>query len=129
MCSTHGMTFIPAQAEGFFNGTVDRTTDLVGSTYYLRDPSRGNQHTVDMKNKQGGSGTVFTDTDNSWGSGLLSNRQTVGVDAQYGAAMTWDYYKNVHQREGIANDKKAPTTACISAVIITTPTGRTPASA
>ena len=59
-----------------------------------------------MKNKQGGSGTVFTDTDNSWGSGLLSNRQTVGVDAQYGAAMTWDYYKNVHQREGIANDKK-----------------------
>ena len=63
------------------------------------------QYTVDMKNKQGGSGTVFTDTDNSWGTGLLSNRQTIGVDAQYGAAMTWDYYKNVHQREGIANDQ------------------------
>ena len=98
----------PGTGTGYFDGTVALTTDLVGSTYYLRDPSRGNQHTVDMKNKQGGSGTVFTDTDNnSWGDGSLSDRQTVGVDAQYGAAMTWDYYKNVHQREGIANDKKS----------------------
>jgi Zn-dependent metalloprotease len=32
--------------------------------------------------------------------------QTVAVDAQYGTAMTWDYYKNVHGRTGIANDGK-----------------------
>ena len=50
----------------------------------------GNQYTVDMKNKQGGNGALFTDADNSWGDGTLGNRQTVGVDAQYGTAMTWD---------------------------------------
>ena len=47
---------------------------------------------------------MFTDADNAWGTGLLSNVQTVGVDAQYGTAVTWDYYKNVHGRNGIANN-------------------------
>ena len=49
-----------------------------------------------MKNRQGGSGSIFTDADNTWGDFTLSTRQTVGVDAQYGTAVTWDYYKNVH---------------------------------
>ena len=89
---------------GFFNGTVALTTNSTGSGYELKDPSRGNQYTVDMGNKQGGSGKIFTDADNSWGDGTLANRQTVGVDAQYGTAVTWDYYKNVHGRIGIAND-------------------------
>jgi zinc metalloprotease ZmpA len=88
---------------GYFNGTVALTTDLVGSTYYLRDPSRGNNYTINMNNRTSG-GSVFTDADNAWGTGLLSNVQTVGVDAQYGTAVTWDYYKNVHGRNGIANN-------------------------
>jgi zinc metalloprotease ZmpA len=91
---------------GFFNGDVALTTTATSSGFSLKDPLRGNQFTVDMKNKQGGSGTLFTDADNLWGNYLLSNRQTVGVDAQYGTAMTWDYYKNVHNRTGIANDGK-----------------------
>jgi Zn-dependent metalloprotease len=57
-----------------------------------------------MKNKQSGNGSLFTDADNAWGDGTLANRQTVGVDAQYGTAMTWDYYKNTHGRNGIANN-------------------------
>ena len=39
---------------GFFNGTVALTTDLVGSTYYLRDPSRGNNYTINMNNRTSG---------------------------------------------------------------------------
>ena len=89
--------------KGFFNGTVNLTTDLISGTYNLRDPSRGNQYTIDMKNRQQG-GSLFTDADNTWGDGTLSNRQTVGVDAQYGTSVTWDYYKNVHGRNGIANN-------------------------
>lgn len=88
---------------GFFNGTVTLTTDLVGSTYNLRDPSRGNTYTINMNNRTSG-GSIFTDADNVWGTGALSNVQTVGVDAQYGTAVTWDYYKNVHGRNGIANN-------------------------
>jgi Zn-dependent metalloprotease len=44
------------------------------------------------------------DSDNVWGDFTLGNRQSVAVDAQYGTAVTWDYYKNVHGRNGIANN-------------------------
>jgi len=90
--------------KGFFNGTVPLMTNSVTGGFQLKDPSRGNQSTVDLKNKQGGNGTLFTDVDNAWGNFLLSDRATVAVDAQYGTAMTWDYYKLVHGRNGIAGD-------------------------
>ena len=90
--------------KGFFSGTVGLTTDLVGSTYYLRDPSRGNTYTTNMNNKTSGNGTVFSDADNVWGNFTTSDAATIGVDAQYGTAVTWDYYKNVHGRNGIANN-------------------------
>ena len=92
--------------KGFFNGNVGLTTDSKTGGFELRDPSRGNQYTADMKNKQSGSPSIFTDSDNTWGDFTLANRQTVGVDAQYGTAVTWDYYKNVHGRNGIAGDGK-----------------------
>jgi zinc metalloprotease ZmpA len=90
--------------QSFFNGTVALITDLNGSVFSLRDPSRGNQYTTDMNNGTSGNGTLFTDADNSWGNGALSSRQTVAVDAQYGTAETWDYYLNVHGRDGIADN-------------------------
>ena len=37
--------------------------------------------------------TRFTDADNHWGTGLNTDRPTAAVDAHYGAATTWDYYK------------------------------------
>lgn len=91
---------------GFFNGSVPLHTNSITGGFELRDLTRGSQYTVDMKNKQGGNGSIFVDGDNIWGDGTLSSRQTVGVDAQYGTAMTWDYYLNVHGRTGIANDGK-----------------------
>ncbi|MFB7864660.1 M4 family metallopeptidase [Streptomyces sp. NPDC056069] len=51
-----------------------------------------------------GWGKAFTDTDNVWGNGALSDRATVAADAHYGIQATWDYYKNVHGRNGIKND-------------------------
>jgi Zn-dependent metalloprotease len=89
---------------GFFNGAVALTTDLTGGTYALRDSTHGNQYTTDMNNGTTGNGTVFVDADNAWGDGTLGNRQTVAVDAQYGTAVTWNYYKEIHGRTGIAND-------------------------
>ena len=90
--------------QGFFSGAVALTTDLAGGVFSLRDPSRGNQYTSDMGDKQGGKDALFVDADNAWGNFSLANRQTVAVDAQYGTAVTWDYYKNVHGRTGIANN-------------------------
>jgi len=88
----------------FFNGVVALTTDKLSTTFNLRDPSRGSQYTTNMNNKTSGNGTVFTDADNNWGTGLTTNTQTVAVDAQYGSAMTWDYFKIIHGRNGIANN-------------------------
>lgn len=89
---------------GFFNGTVGLTTDKTTS-YRLKDPTRGNLLTCDMMNRQGNC-YYMDDADNKWGDGTLSNRQSVAVDAQYGTAVTWDYYKSIHGRNGIANDGK-----------------------
>lgn len=100
----------PAAATGtgasLFLGSVTIGTTNCGSFYQMVDRTRGSSAgynaTHDMNNKTGNSmGDVFTDADNAWGSGTLSNRATVAVDAHYGIAMTWDYYKNKHSRNGI----------------------------
>ena len=89
----------------FFNGTVALSTTPSGTGNTLVDPTRGNQSTRDKNNTSiFGSGTLFTDADNIWGDGSLANRQTVAVDAQYGAAETWDYFLTVHARSGIRNN-------------------------
>ena len=89
--------------KSLYSGTVGLTTDLVGSTFSLRDPSRGGNYTLNLNNGTSG-GSIFTDADNAWGTGLASSTQSAAVDAQYGTAVTWDYFKNVHGRNGIANN-------------------------
>lgn len=86
-----------------FSGTVKLDTTQSGSTFELKDPLRGNQ-AVNNLNNSTGTGTLFTDADNKWGNGTHTDKATAGVDAAYGAAQTWDYYKNVHGRSGIKND-------------------------
>ncbi|MER7585471.1 M4 family metallopeptidase [Kitasatospora sp. NPDC097691] len=85
-------------------GTVTLTTTQSGSNYQLKDGSRGNQSTTDLKGGTSGNGTLFSKTSNSWGNGSPSNRESAAVDAQFGAAATWDYYKNTFGRSGIKNN-------------------------
>ncbi|MFF4659174.1 M4 family metallopeptidase [Streptomyces sp. NPDC001381] len=89
---------------GQFSGTVPLGSTLSGSTYQLVDPDRANQRTYDLNQGTSGTGTLFTDDNDVWGDGTPSNRQTAGVDVAFGAAATWDYYKNVYGRNGIRND-------------------------
>ncbi|GGU14769.1 M4 family metallopeptidase [Lentzea flava] len=86
-----------------YSGTVGLNTTQSGSTFQLKDPARGNQ-AVNNLNNSSGTGTLFTDADNKWGNGTYTDKATAGVDAAYGAAQTWDYYKNVHGRSGIKNN-------------------------
>lgn len=86
-----------------YSGNVTLTTDLVSKTYNLRDPSRGKTYTISMANRTSG-GSIVTDTDNIWGTNSASNTQSAAADAQYGSVQTWDYFKNVHGRNGIANN-------------------------
>ncbi len=87
-------------------GSVVLNTSSCGGQYQLTDLSRGGGKTTNMALKTAGLGSDFVDADNTWGNGLLNNSQTVAADAHFGVAMTWDYFKNVHGRNGIAGDGK-----------------------
>ncbi|WP_128428286.1 M4 family metallopeptidase [Streptomyces cyaneus] len=102
--------------KSLYGGTVPLETTQSGSTYQLKDATRGGTYTGDAANKTDlclltvclnrAPSTVFTDADNHWGTGTTADRSTAAVDAQYGTDVTWDYYKNVHGRNGIAGDGK-----------------------
>ncbi|MFF8508137.1 M4 family metallopeptidase [Streptomyces sp. NPDC015492] len=73
-------------------------------SYTLTDTGRGNHKTYNLNGGTSGTGTLFTNSTDVWGNGTSSNKETAGADAHYGAALTWDYYKNVHGRTGIRGD-------------------------
>ncbi|MEU5422655.1 M4 family metallopeptidase [Streptomyces sp. NPDC020667] len=89
---------------GEYNGKVTIGTTRSGSSYQLLDNTRGGHRTTDLKQGTSGSGTLFTNSSDTWGNGSQSNRQTAGVDAHYGAQETWDFYKQTFGRSGIRND-------------------------
>ncbi|MEV4335261.1 M4 family metallopeptidase [Streptomyces sp. NPDC049597] len=73
-------------------------------SYTLTDTGRGNHKTYNLNRGTSGTGTLFSGADDIWGDGTPQNAETAGADAHYGAALTWDYYKNVHGRSGIRGD-------------------------
>ncbi|MEV5909562.1 M4 family metallopeptidase [Streptomyces chartreusis] len=102
--------------KSLYAGTVPLETTASGSSYQLKDATRGGTYTGDAANRTDlcilticldrAPATVFTDADNHWGTGASADRSTAAVDAQYGTDATWDYYRDVHGRNGIAGDGK-----------------------
>ncbi|WP_411091797.1 M4 family metallopeptidase [Streptomyces sp. 049-1] len=102
--------------ESLYGGKVPLETTSSGSSYQLKDPTRGATYTGDAENQTDlcflgiclvrAPSTLFTDADNHWGTGSAGDRASAAVDAQYGTDVTWDYYKDVHGRSGIAGDGK-----------------------
>ncbi|MGW4173654.1 M4 family metallopeptidase [Streptomyces chartreusis] len=102
--------------KSLYAGTVPLETTASGSSYQLKDATRGGTYTGDAANRTDlcilticldrAPATVFTDADNHWGTGASADRSTAAVDAQYGTDATWDYYRQVHGRNGIAGDGK-----------------------
>ncbi|WP_159016475.1 M4 family metallopeptidase [Cognatiluteimonas profundi] len=85
-------------------GNVTVNTIRCGTTYQLTDLTRGGGRTSNMAMRTSGLGSVFTDADNTWGNNALTDSATVAADAHYGVSETWDYYKNVYGRNGIADN-------------------------
>ncbi|MEU3980493.1 M4 family metallopeptidase [Streptomyces sp. NPDC026672] len=84
--------------------TVGTTREQDG-TYSLTDAERGGHKTYNLNRTTiPGRGTLFTDPDDHWGDGTVDDDQTAAVDVHYGVALTWDYYKAEHGRNGIRND-------------------------
>jgi Zn-dependent metalloprotease len=95
-----------------YSGTINIDTSSAGSTFYMEDLTR-RQGTFNMNNTgnttygTGGTQSRYTGTDDVWS----ATNERAGVDAHYGAAMTYDYYKNVHGRNGINGSNGPGTTA------------------
>ncbi|NEE55167.1 peptidase M4, partial [Streptomyces sp. SID8455] len=60
--------------------------------------------TYNLNRGTSGTGTLFSKSTDVWGNGTPQNAETAGADAHYGAALTWDYFKNVHGRNGLRGD-------------------------
>ncbi|MFI6489754.1 M4 family metallopeptidase [Streptomyces sp. NPDC050564] len=87
-----------------YSGQVSLTTTQSGSTFTLNDGARGGHKTYNLNHGTSGTGTLFSQTNDTWGNGTTSNAATAGADAHYGAAETWDFYKNTFGRSGIKNN-------------------------
>ncbi|WP_093474577.1 MULTISPECIES: M4 family metallopeptidase [unclassified Streptomyces] len=87
-----------------YSGQVTLTTTQSGSTYTLTDGARGNHKTYNLNHGSSGTGTLYSQNNDTWGNGTNSNAATAGADAHYGAAVTWDFYKNTFGRSGIKNN-------------------------
>ncbi len=107
-----GIETVDGSGQSLYSGTVPLRVTQSGSTYQLKDPTRGNTYTTDLNNKTDSilcqlfglgcqAGTTFTSSTTTFGNGTTSNRASAGVDAQYGTNVTWDYYNQVHGRNGI----------------------------
>jgi Zn-dependent metalloprotease len=111
--SWDGVETVDGSGASLYVGTVTIQTSLNGATYEMKDPTRGGtspSYTTDLNGATSGVGTLFTGPDNSWGTGSNgatgAARESAAVDAHYGVAKTWDYYRDAHGRLGIANDGK-----------------------
>ncbi|MDE9366199.1 M4 family metallopeptidase [Luteipulveratus sp. YIM 133132] len=93
---------VEGTGNGIYVGQVSIGTTGSSGAYTMKD-SVGN-YTTDLNGATSGNGTTFTDSDDVWGTGSNSNRQSAAVDAHYGAEKTFDYYKNVQGRNGIWNN-------------------------
>jgi Zn-dependent metalloprotease len=87
-------------------GQVTLNTNSIAGGYELRDNTRGGGTTLDNNNASTSSttGVIFTDADNTWGNFNTSDRASAAADAHFGVAMTWDYFKTIHLRNGINNN-------------------------
>ena len=98
-----------------YSGTVTIDTSSSGSTYYMEDLTR-RMGTFNMNNTgststgTGGTQSRYTGTDDVWS----ATSERAGVDAHYGARWTYDYFKNVHGRNGI-NGSNGPGTTTAAA--------------
>jgi Zn-dependent metalloprotease len=95
---------VAGTGNSIYSGPVAIDTTATATGFSLTDPERGGGYTCDMGNRTSGTCAVFTDDDNVWGTGANADRASAAADAHFGAATTFDYFTNVHGRNGIFGD-------------------------
>lgn len=93
----------PGDDTSLYSGKVDLSTTKTANGYTLEDKTRGKGVvTYDAQNKEQASRPVpLTDKNDTWGEATDSVRTKSAVDAHYGAAMTYDFLKDVLGRDSL----------------------------
>jgi Zn-dependent metalloprotease len=103
-------TAATASGQSLYSGLVSLGADLLNGTYSLKDASRGGHYVADASNKLDvnffgimfpAKQTLVTSSSGTFGNGVSTNRASAAADAAYGFSMTWDYFRQVHGRNGI----------------------------
>jgi Zn-dependent metalloprotease len=103
-----------------YSGKVTLNTNSTKTGHELRDLTRGKggSTVVDLGHGTGeDSSAIYVSAGTSWGDGknydgggtTSANGETAAVDAAYGLQWTWDYYRNIHHRDGIDGKGTATT--------------------
>lgn len=103
---------VDGTGRSLWSGTVPLQVSTYGSGFALQDATRGGTYTNDFQNKTDSQscasfgtgckpGVLVTSPTTTFGTGSTADRTTVAADAQYGTNETWDYYQQVHGRNGI----------------------------
>jgi Zn-dependent metalloprotease len=94
-------------ADTRYSGNKTITTQYKSNTYKLigHDGNRKVETYNMYKGTNFGNATDFTDNDNYWSSSEFhnANKDDAALDAHWGAMMTYDYFKNVHNRNSYNN--------------------------
>ena len=81
-------------ANTFWSGTQTIHSDLNGSTYRLRDYTKGNG-VVTLHGESGKRGTDYTSTSSNWN---LTGYDIAAMDAHFGVSSTYTFYSKVFHR-------------------------------
>ncbi len=81
-------------ANTLYSGTRTITSNKSGSTYTLTETSRGKG----INTKTWSQKANITGTSNNWN---ITNNDRYGLDAHWGAEMSYDYYKTMHNRNSL----------------------------
>ncbi|WP_299132889.1 M4 family metallopeptidase [uncultured Tenacibaculum sp.] len=94
-------TLATGNAATRYSGTQSITTRVIGSSYALRDNTRGNGvNTYNSGGQPSYPSTNFTDADNNWTAAEFDNaaKDNAALDAHWGAEKTYDYFQSKHNR-------------------------------
>ncbi|MFL1894313.1 M4 family metallopeptidase [Aquimarina sp. 2-A2] len=94
-------TLATGSAATRYSGTQPITARIIGSSYALRDNTRGNGvNTYNSGQTQSYPTTDFTDADNNWTAAEFDNaaKDNAALDAHWGAERTYDYWQAIHAR-------------------------------
>ncbi len=96
-----------------YSGSRTIETQLYNGSYRLRDYTRGSgietynaRVVIDTVTNLGLNAVDFTDVNNNWTATEFdnTNKDNAGLDAHWGAMMTYDYFYQKHNRNGIDNN-------------------------